>query len=242
MADGEGRADYGVDAPYVPVLQGVAAALLIAGGVLQKAPPMVVIGLVMAAAAAAFVHTTRRGKFVLWDEMLDGLDLQGDEHLLDMGCGRGAVTISAARRLPRGRVTGIDLWSRADQSGNSEEATGRNAHLEGVADRVAIRTGDMTALPFGPSAFDVVVSSLAMHNISTAGERRTAVDEAVRVLRPGGKLAIVDIRATAEYTKRLQELGMADVARRGLGWRGWYGGPWMASSAVSANKPADAPA
>jgi hypothetical protein len=60
----------------------------------------------------------------------------------------------------------------------------------------------------------------------------------VRVLRPGGRLAIADIRyVTAEYTARLRERGMEDVHARGLGWRFWYGGPWVATNLVTARKP-----
>src|SRR6478672_2661520 len=77
--------------------------------------------------AATFVHTTRAGKFRVWADLLDRLDLKGDERLLDIGCGRGAVLLMAARRLPRGQAVGIDHWSAKDQSGNAEQVTRRNA-------------------------------------------------------------------------------------------------------------------
>ena len=81
-------------------------------------------------------------------------------------------------RLKTGRVTGIDLWSTHDQSGNSREVTLRNASLEGVATGSTIETGDMRALPFPDATFDLVVSSLAIHNIRVerrprAGDRRS---------------------------------------------------------------------
>ncbi|HZJ15612.1 MAG TPA: hypothetical protein VFD27_11205 [Chthoniobacteraceae bacterium] len=50
--------------------------------------------------AGIFIHTTRTGKFAVWAELLDRLDLKGDERLLDIGCGRGAVLLMAAERLP----------------------------------------------------------------------------------------------------------------------------------------------
>jgi cyclopropane fatty-acyl-phospholipid synthase-like methyltransferase len=68
--------------------------------------------------------------------LLDSLDLRGDEHVLDLGCGRGAVLLMAAQRLTIGRAVGVDLWKTSDQSGNAEAATRRNADAEGVADRV----------------------------------------------------------------------------------------------------------
>src|SRR5262249_27906026 len=142
----------------------------------------------------------------------------------------------AAQRLTTGRAAGVDLWRSVDQSGNSVEATRRNAIAEGVADRVELHTGDMTALPFEDNSFDVVVSSLAIHNISRQAGREKAIHEAVRVLRPGGRLLIADIRATGRYQEQLAQLGMSAVARRRLGWRFWWGGPWVATCLVTATK------
>src|SRR6185503_14121870 len=107
------------------------------------------------------LHTTRRGKFVEWERILDGLGLAGDERVLDMGCGRGAVLTAVARRLGTGRVTGVDIWNSRDQSGNAREVTLHNAAVEGVSDRVQIDTGDMRALAYPDASFDLVVSSLA---------------------------------------------------------------------------------
>jgi arsenite methyltransferase len=187
--------------------------------------------------AFSFFHSTRRGKLQVWDEILDGLRLRGDEQVLDIGCGRGAVLTAVARRLKSGRVTGVDLWSTHDQSGNARDVTLRNASLEGVRERVDIETGDMRALPFPDGTFEVVVSSLAIHNLSADADRARAVAEAWRVLKPGGRLVIADIRATARYVRTLRELGAARVARRGLGWRFWYGNPFAGTSLVTASKP-----
>jgi ubiquinone/menaquinone biosynthesis C-methylase UbiE len=191
----------------------------------------------MLAVLGFYLHSTLRGKFVVWADLLDQLNLRGDERLLDMGCGRGAVLLMAAQRLTTGRAAGVDLWRSVDQSGNALEATQRNAIAEGVADRVELHTGDMTALPFEDNSFDVVVSSLAIHNIRGSAGREKAINEAVRVLRPGGRLMIADIRATGHYQEQLAKLGMSAVARRRLGWRFWWGGPWGATFLVTATKP-----
>jgi ubiquinone/menaquinone biosynthesis C-methylase UbiE len=235
------RGSYGIDAPYafgaiaIMMLACLVMAIRVAiiSGIVGPLLPV----LFMLTIAAFVLHTTLRGKFLVWAELLDKLELRGDERILDLGCGRGAVLLLAAQHLTTGRAVGVDLWRSADQSGNSAEATRRNAIAEGVADRVELQTADMTALPFEDNSFDVVVSSLAIHNIRGLTGREKAVDEAVRVLRPGGRLMIADIRGTRQHEARLAKLGMSDVSRRALGWRCWWGGPWAATRLVTATKP-----
>ena len=114
----------------------------------------------MLAVLPFYLHSTLRGKFVVWAGLLDQLHLRGDERILDLRCGRGAVLLMAAQHLITGRAVGVDLWRSVDPSGNSAEATRRNAIAEGVADRTELHTGDMKALPFEDNSFDLVVSSL----------------------------------------------------------------------------------
>ncbi|WP_052230395.1 class I SAM-dependent methyltransferase [Streptomyces sp. CT34] len=235
---------YGVDAPYVPAIYGAAGTALLAWGVIAlalgipaAAPWAFSYGCLALMAAGLYMYATRRGKFVVWDKLLDDLALRGDESILDLGCGRGAVLLTAARRLPEGRAHGVDLWRSQDQSGNDPAVTERNAQAEGVADRIELHTADMTRLPFEDGTFDAVVSSLAIHNISDSAGRTTAIEEAVRVLRPGGRLVIADIRNTRRYHADLQRLGLHSITRRGVGARMWWTGPWMPTTVVSGTKP-----
>ncbi|RMI38638.1 class I SAM-dependent methyltransferase [Actinomadura harenae] len=194
-----------------------------------------VVTLLLASSLGLYLRTTLVGKFEVWAAVLADLRLRGDERLLDLGCGRGAVLLAAARLLPQGRVVGVDLW-RADQTGNTPNVTRRNAQLEGVAERVDLVTGDMRGLPFEDGVYDVVVSSLAIHNIPSPAGRLAAIDEAVRVLRPGGRLVVADPLWTGRYTARLRELGLVDVRRRSAGWRMWWGGPWLPTGLATATK------
>ena len=95
----------------------------------------------------------------------------------------------------------------------------------------------MRGLPFPDNSFDVLLSSLAIHNIPDPAGRQQAIDEAVRVLKPGGKLMIADMHAARQYAAHLRTLGMVDVTCHMLDWRFWYGGPWFATWLVSASKP-----
>ena len=235
------RGTYGIDAPYAPAFIAVMTVVVLVMAIISGQWQTFVPVTLMLAVLGIYLHTTLRGKFLVWAELLDKLRLRGDERILDLGCGRGAVLLMAAQRLTTGRAVGIDLWRSADQSGNSAQATQRNAFAEGVTDRVELHTGDMTSLPFADNSFDVVVSSLAIHNISGRAGREKAVYEAVRVLRPSGRLLIADIRGTRQHQAQLAKTGMSDVTRRRLGWRFWWGGPWAATRLLTATKPTSTP-
>lgn len=235
------RGRYGFDAPSALLgLMAGAVPPLIIGVVFVREKFgwfLLAIGIVNALSTALFVHATRRGKFTVWARELSALGLRGDEQILDLGCGRGAVLNMAAELVPNGTVSGVDLWRSVDQSGNAAAVTMANAAAEGVADRVRLHTGDLRELPFADGSFDVVVSSLAIHNIKGAAERRKAITEADRVLRRGGRLLIVDISAAREYSQQLRELGYA-VDFQPVGARMWFGGPWVAAATVRATEPA----
>jgi SAM-dependent methyltransferase len=225
------RGSYGIDAPFAPALLAGLVIFYVVLAIVTGRGRFWLLACFALAVEAWYLHNTLRGKFVVWAGLLDRLSLRGDERVLDLGCGRGAVLLMAAQHLATGRAVGVDLWRTFDQSGNSAEATRRNAVAEGVADRVELVTGDMTALPFEGNSFDVILSNFAIHNIGWRGGRAKAISEAVRVLRPGGRLRIVDVRATRQCQAQLAKLGMEDVARKGLGW--WF---WPAHL-VTATKP-----
>jgi arsenite methyltransferase len=212
------RPNYGQDAP------GVVRGLAI-GGMMLMVAALVVHGMrhkhglhaglfwqpgaALLATAAWMVWSSRIGKRRKVLALLCRRAWRGSEAVLDVGCGRGLATIAAAQRVPSGCVVGIDLWRGHDLSGNTPDAARANAEAAGVADRVTFRTGSATNLPFADSTFDVVVSMTVLHNIRSAAERRRAVEEMLRVLRPGGTLLIFDILHTPRYVKAARSAGAA---------------------------------
>ena len=105
--------------------------------------------------------------------LLDGLELRGDEVLLDAGCGAGGVTRLLVEGVPRGRVIGVD-------ASPSMVAAARAAVGE-VAD---IRRADLTELEL-EEPVDVVFSSATLHWIA---DHDRLFARLFAALRPGGRL------------------------------------------------------
>jgi arsenite methyltransferase len=171
----------------------------------------VAIGGIFLAVGGYMVWSSRTGKLALRDKLIDALDLKGEERVLDAGCGRGLLVIGAAKRLKTGKATGVDVWDPTVLSGNSSDAAKANAKLEGVADKVRFETADIRKLMYPEKSYDVAVSALAIHNLGDSEGRGKAVREMWRVLKPGGRLLILDIFHVGEYASVLREAGAADV-------------------------------
>ena len=241
------RGNYGVDTPMVPAVQSFIAIMLIQIGLQQVRNSedqgwwAIGSGVILLAIALTYLHATRRGKFRAWSRTLGAMQLKGDEQVLDLGTGRGSVATLAAARVPLGKVVGVDTWTQRSRIGGNRKGdpenviAARNADLEGV--KVEFKLGDMRDLGLPGNQFDLVVSNLGIGALNRAEERQTAVDEAVRVLKPGGRLAIADTNYIPQVAKRLTDLGMQDVKTQSLGWETWYGGPWRPTKLVSARKP-----
>ncbi len=114
-------------------------------------------------------------------------------HILDAATGTGDFAILAARLLPRARVTGIDLSEAMLALGR------RKAAAAGLAGRVTLRAGDCLALDFPDATFDAATSAFGVRNFaSLAGGFR----ELRRVLKPGGRLVIVELSEPSVFPLR----------------------------------------
>jgi arsenite methyltransferase len=221
------RPNYGLDAPGLVrffLILGIFLTLIGVGLVIWRKNPIVISigftlffpGLVFFLEGLLMIFSSRCGKLKARDRLLDNLHLAGRETILDVGCGRGLLLIGAAKRLTGGKAIGLDLWSQQDLADNRSSATLENARIEGVADRIEVHNGDMRQMQFPDATFDAIVASNSIHNIYDRDGRRQAINQIVRVLKPGGQVSLLDIRHTGEYADDLRAAGMKDVNRSGL--------------------------
>ena len=208
-----GRTNYGVDRPDVMLVLLGAGCLLLFLGLIFSSPisATLLYGGLLAFVLLAVFAIMNALKPRAARELLNSLAWQGNERVLDIGCGRGLWLIAAAKHLTAGKAIGIDIWNRRLQSGNSPQATLENARLEGVVDKVEVREGRAQSLQFEDQSFDVVISSYVIHHVPKA-EQRNALGEMVRVLKAGGWLAMLEVDDQAKaYAKVFRELGMVEV-------------------------------
>jgi arsenite methyltransferase len=120
---------------------------------------------------------------------LDALRIGPGEHILDAGCGTGVVTREVTRRVgPAGRVVGLD------PSPLMLSVAREIAEQEGVHAQIEFRVGDVRDLPFDDATFEVIVAITALSH-TTDAER--AIPGLHRVLRPGGRIGILDLDSTS---------------------------------------------
>lgn len=130
--------------------------------------------------------TTRKDmpEYVQLAHRIDGLVPQS-AYILEVGPGPGFTSIELARG-GRHRVTGLDI------SHTFVELAGKNAKKAGV--QVNFQQGNVAKMPFADNSFDFVLCRAAFKNFS---EPVRAISEMRRVLRPGGKGVIIDLRRDA---------------------------------------------
>ena len=205
------KGNYGVDSPAIVVTLCILG--LTGTGIAYLLPSAwrwagYVTGTYFLLGAAGMLFYSKVGKLALRERLLDKIPWKGDEQVMDVGCGRGLLTVGAARRLSTGKVVGVDVWRRGAITGNRADSVLENAQIEHVSDRVEVKEGDARALPFANETFDVVVSNFVVHEMKTRQERETMMREIARVLKPGGRVALVDFIFTSECVADLQNYGV----------------------------------
>lgn len=104
-----------------------------------------------------------------------------DQALLDIGCGTGQFAVTALQRFPALQVFGLDLSAKMLDQGKGRYAA--------FTDRLHVVRGDSERLPFADNTFDVVTCCHSFHHYP---RQSAAVTEMFRVLKPNGRLMILD--------------------------------------------------
>jgi ubiquinone/menaquinone biosynthesis C-methylase UbiE len=149
------------------------------------------------------IHT--QAERAAWDRIID-LVLAGRQSgdALDAGCGTGFLSLELAARGHR--VTGIDFAAAMLAQAR------RKAAERGAA--IRFEEADAEQLPFKPATFDLVVSR---HVLWTLPHPEAAIDEWKRVLRPGGRLAVIDGQFDPRFLTHQSENARTSAEYAGIG-------------------------
>ncbi len=117
--------------------------------------------------------------------VIDLARIQPGERILEVGCGTGSVSLAAKRKAgPASQVAGVDI------APDMIETARRKAIKAGL--EIQFQVGRVEAIPFPDGQFDLVLSSLMLHHVHGDEAKQQGMREMFRVLRPGGRLIIVD--------------------------------------------------
>ena len=120
----------------------------------------------------------------IWkDAMMDWLAPRAGQKLLDVAGGTGDISFRFLKRAGYGHATVLDLTESMLVEGR------KRAEAEQMADQLDWITGDAMALPFEDNTFDVYTISFGIRNVTRPQD---ALNEAYRVLKPGGRLMVLE--------------------------------------------------
>jgi SAM-dependent methyltransferase len=133
-------------------------------------------------------------------QIVNAASVASEDRVLDVGCGTGVLTRAAADRVAdESQVTGLDLNE------------GMLAVARRLRPQIDWRQGDATTLPLPDESYDVVVSQFSLMYFP---DRHAAIREMVRVLRPGGRLAVA---VWGPYERATGYVILTEIAKRECG-------------------------
>lgn len=145
------------------------------------------------------------------------------QSILDVGCGSGVWSLAIAQRVPRARVTGVDLAAVLDRFRVRAAALG-------ISDRIATIEGDMHAVPLPAGQWDLAIIANVLRLEQTEAAR-SLITRIVGALRPGGSMLVVDALAggnpAAERTRAIYGFHLAMRTRSGRVHSPAEIGQWM---------------
>lgn len=117
------------------------------------------------------------------DAMMDWLAPRAGQKLLDVAGGTGDISFRFLKRAGRGHATVLDITEPMLVEGR------KRAEASSLSDSLDWVVGDAMSLPFSDNSFDVYTISFGIRNVTRPQE---ALNEAYRVLRPGGRLMVLE--------------------------------------------------
>jgi len=124
-----------------------------------------------------------------------GEDLKGE--FLDIGSGNGVLAVKLAQQHSEVKVTGMDYWGTDWEY--SKSVCEKNAQTGKVEKRVHFQKGDAAVLDFADETFDGATSNLTFHEVKSIVDKRLVLQEALRVVKPGGAFAFIDYFYDEKY-------------------------------------------
>jgi ubiquinone/menaquinone biosynthesis C-methylase UbiE len=145
------------------------------------------------------------------ERLIDRACIRAGQHVLDLGCGTGTLTLMIKRAVPMSHVTGID--------GDSEVLSIARTKAARAGMSIRWDQGLAYSLPYPDHSFDTVVGSLVIHHLVHQDKLRT-FREVLRVLKPGGTFRLLDFGRPFSFLTRMQSAIMRNFEETGDNFRG----------------------
>jgi ubiquinone/menaquinone biosynthesis C-methylase UbiE len=134
---------------------------------------------------------------------IDLIQLQPGEAVLDVGCGTGTLALVAKKRVGKtGRVCGVDPSASLLAGARRKAARARLP--------IDFQLGGIEQIPFPDQSFDAVLSTFMLHHLSDDLKRR-GLTEIMRVLKPEGRLLVIDFKHPEEYQAQPEQFGGGEI-------------------------------
>ncbi|MBS0951387.1 class I SAM-dependent methyltransferase [Lactiplantibacillus plantarum] len=197
-----------------------------------------IVALALVLFGLKYMHTSIIGKYKIMQSVVSNINLENNCKILDVGCGHGAFMLQFNKQTAKiSEIVGIDIWSNRDQGSNSIEATQRIIDASSLASKIKLKTANILDAPFNNNEFDLIISSLVLHNLKPFEKRKEALEEISRVQEQKGQLVIIDIGyETGKYVHILEDLGYQNVNIVNAGYNGWWGTPLVPTFVITATK------
>ena len=142
--------------------------------------------------------------------LIELASIRAGSRVLDLATGTGDIALAAASR--GARAVGLDITLRMIELARAKRGQERQERQEGKTDFLV---GDMLALPFPSSSFDIVTTGYGLRNVPDLTQ---AIDEIGRVLSPGGQLLSLDFNRPSNAIMRGAYLAYLNAVGASLGW------------------------